>query len=129
MQAEAAAGIFKANTGIIETLVSQCKSLTLLPPDSPAPVGAAVTPLDANTTLYLHLKDLLDPSVELAKLQKQKTGAEGKVLALKARMAMPAYAHTPEDRKGVDSEKLKELEAEMGNIESHIKDMEALVAA
>lgn len=129
VQAEATSGVLQANKGIIETLVTQCKTLTVLPPDSAAPVGAAVSPLDANTTLYLHMKDLLDPAVELSKLRKQKTGTEGKVEALRSRMGMPAYANTPEERKAVDSEKLKELEAEVGNIESLIKDMEALVAA
>jgi valyl-tRNA synthetase len=129
VQAEATAGMLKANTGIIETLVSQCKTLTIIPPEGAAPGGAAVSPLDANTTLYLHLKGLLDPAVELAKLQKQKDGAENKLAALKGRMEMPAYANTPEDRKAVDSEKLKELEAEVGNIESLIKDMEGLAAA
>lgn len=121
--------MLQANTDIIKTLVSQCKSLTVLPATGPAPAGAAASPLDANTTLYLHMQDLLDPAVELAKLQKQKTGTEGKAEALRARMGMPAYSNTPADRKAVDSEKLKELEAEVGSIESLIKDMEALAAA
>lgn len=129
VQAEPSAGVLKANTGIIETLVSQCKSLSILSADAAAPAGAAVSPLDANTTLYLHLENLLDPAVELAKLQKQKAGAESKVAALKGRMGMPAYDNTPEDRKAVDAEKLTELQAEVGNIESLIKDMEALAAA
>lgn len=129
MQAESTAKVLHANTAVVETLVSQCKSLSVLPPDAPAPTGAAVTPLDANTTLYLHLKNLLDPSVELAKLQKQKAGAETKVETLKGRMGMPAYANTPDDRKAVDAQKLSDLEAEVSNIEGLIKDMEALAAA
>jgi valyl-tRNA synthetase len=129
VQAEATSAMIKANVGVIETLVSQCKSLTVLPASAAAPAGAAVSPLDASTTLYVHVKELLDPSVELAKLQKQKTAAEGRAAALKTRMSGAGYDNTPEDRKAVDAEKLKELEAEVENIESLIKDMEKLTAA
>jgi valyl-tRNA synthetase len=126
VQDAAAAEVLRSGTRIVQALVPQCRSLEVLPADSPAPSGAAVAILDTNTTLYLHLKGLLDPSAELEKLRKAKEGAQSRLGALLQRMGMPAYANTPEDRKAVDDDKQKELQAEVANIDTLIAEMQAL---
>jgi valyl-tRNA synthetase len=120
--------VFAANTSAVTTLVPNCASLSVVPPDTPAPAGCAVALLDTATTLYVHLKGLLDPTAELEKLHKHKEAAEAKAAALRARMEAPAYENTPEDRKTVDQAKMADFQAEIDHVDKAIAEMEALAA-
>eukprot|EP00892_Ulva_mutabilis_P005873 jgi/Ulvmu1/3658/UM017_0072.1 len=119
---------FEAHGSIVTTLVANCSALCVLPADAPAPAGAAASILDSDTTLYLHLKGLLDPQAEIAKLQKQRSAAETRASTLEGRMAMPAYDNTPADRKEVDRTRLAEARAEVGQVDALIAEMQALAA-
>lgn len=90
LQDPAAAEVFAAHSGIVATLVANCSALNVLPADAPAPPAAAASILDADTTLYLHLKGLLDPAAEIGKLQKQRAAAESRASTLQVPPSFPS---------------------------------------
>jgi valyl-tRNA synthetase len=117
VQDDAARAILEANSGCVATLVGDCPLCTVLAAGAAAPKGCAVAVVDACTTLYLHVEGALDPTAELAKLQKQVGVAEVALQRMCARMAMPAYqGNTPEAIRTKDEEKRAELEAELSKL-------------
>ncbi|GBF88537.1 valine-tRNA ligase [Raphidocelis subcapitata] len=92
------------------------------------PAGCSVAIVDDVTTVHMLLKGILDPALELAKLDKKRGEAAARAEALRGKMAMPAYqGKTPPAVKAEDEVKLSKLEAEAAAAEQAMADMRQLL--
>lgn len=73
------------------------------------------------------MQGIIDPALEIGKLEKKKTECEGRLEALAKRIAMPSYAEkTPESIQADDRERGQKIEAEIAQIVAAIADMQKL---
>lgn len=76
------------------------------------------------------LQGILDPKLELGKLEKKLADARARSEQLSAKIALPAYQEkTPEAVKADDVDKLAKLQAEAAAAEQAISDMQKLLSA
>jgi hypothetical protein len=72
---------------------------------------------------------ILDPTLELAKLQKKAGEASGRIEALRKKMGMPGYGDkTPAGVQADDSDRLARAEAELTAAQQHMEDMRTMIA-
>ncbi|KAG2438857.1 hypothetical protein HXX76_005397 [Chlamydomonas incerta] len=109
--------------------LSSSSDVTLLAAGEAAPLGCSVAIVDEATTLHMLLKGILDPALEIAKLDKKSAELVGRLEALKKKMAAPTYDKTPEDVRAADAERLAKAEAELAQAEAATTAMKALLAA
>jgi valyl-tRNA synthetase len=71
---------------------------------------------------------VLDPQLELAKLEKKRADAAQRASTLRAKTALPSYAErTPANVKAEDEAKLGKLDAEVAAAEQAMADMRTLL--
>ena len=110
--------------------LSASAAVEVLAPGAAAPAGCSVAIVDDATTAHMLLKGVLDPKLELAKLEKKLSEANARAEQLRARMALPSYADkTPAAVKAEDEAKLAKIEAEAGAAAQAMDDMRQLLAA
>lgn len=74
------------------------------------------------------MQGILDPALELAKLEKKAAEARGRADAVRKRMALPGYMErTPQAVRDEDAEKLARAETEVTAAEQHMQDMQRLM--
>ncbi|GFR43813.1 hypothetical protein Agub_g4939 [Astrephomene gubernaculifera] len=112
----------------VATLSASC-DVALLAAGEAAPLGCSVGIVDEATTVHMGLKGILDPALEIAKLEKKSTEVAGRIEQLKKKMSLPAYDKTPEDVKAADAEKLAKAEAEQAAAAAATEAMKTLLAA
>jgi len=119
---------------VIQTLardigtLSTSSEVLLLEAGAPAPVGCSVAIVDDSTTVNMLLKGILDPALELAKLEKKFNEANSRADALRTKAAVPSYQEkTPEAVKAEDAEKLAKAEAEAAAAQQAMADMQKLL--
>ena len=116
--------------GEIATLTTSSDVTVLLSGSSEsAPAGCSVAIVDNSTTIHLLLIGVLDPVLEVQKLQKKVTEVEGRIEAMKRKIALPSYDKTPENVKADDAEKLAKAEAELSAAHTAILDFQKLIGA
>jgi valyl-tRNA synthetase len=75
------------------------------------------------------LQGILDPTLELAKLEKKAAEVTGRIEALRKKMSLPGYADkTPAPVQAEDSDKLGRNEAELAAAQQHMQDMRSMIA-
>ena len=94
-----------------------------------APVGCSVAIVDDATTIYMLLVGVLDPVLEVQKLQKKVAEFEGRIEAMQRKMALASYEKTPDAVKADDLDKLAKAEAELAASNSAIVDFQKLIGA
>uniref|UniRef100_A0A061RC03 Valine--tRNA ligase, mitochondrial n=1 Tax=Tetraselmis sp. GSL018 TaxID=582737 RepID=A0A061RC03_9CHLO len=114
--------------GEVATLGS-CSAAECLAEGAAAPASCGVKICDEATTVYLLLQGVLDPKLELGKLEKKKADIEGKREALAKKMAMPSYAEkTPAKMKEADQSTLEKLAAELSAAEAAMEGFRNMIA-
>ncbi|MEW5299660.1 MAG: hypothetical protein WDW36_002653 [Sanguina aurantia] len=93
------------------------------PTEGTVPAGCGVSILDAVTTLHMALVGILDPALEVQKLEKKAKEVEGRMEALKARMAVPSYGKTPEAVRDEEAAKMVKFETELAVANAAIAEM------
>lgn len=117
---------------VLSSLSSEAATLTtsseveVLPPGSPAPPGCSVGIVDDSTTVYLVMAGILDPVLEVQKLEKKVAEAEGRIEQLKSKIALPAYAKTPQAVREEDEDRLKKAQAEKSAALNAIAEFQSL---
>lgn len=72
---------------------------------------------------------ILDPVLELAKLEKRAAEAAGRADVIRKRMALPNYGDkTPAAVRAEDEERLAKADAEVAAAAGHMQDMRAMIA-
>jgi valyl-tRNA synthetase len=98
------------------------QTLPLASPDVPVPLFLSL--------LAPVLQGILDPKLELGKLEKKLAEARARAEQLSAKIALPVYQEkTPEAIKADDADKLAKLHAEAAAAEQAIADMQKLLTA
>lgn len=99
-------------------------------PASAVPTGCGVVIVDDVTTVSMLLKGILDPDLELEKLEKKCAEVAGRLELLNKKMATQSYIDkTPDNIKAEDQERVSKAEAELANTRKAQQDMAALKAA
>jgi valyl-tRNA synthetase len=76
-----------------------------------------------------HTQGILDPTLELAKLEKKSSEASSRIEALHKKMALPGYQDkTPAAVQADDGDKLNKAEAELAAAQQHMQDMRTMIA-
>mmetsp|Transcript_29964 Transcript_29964/g.66340 ORF Transcript_29964/g.66340 Transcript_29964/m.66340 type:complete len:1040 (+) Transcript_29964:120-3239(+) len=118
---------------VLTALSSEVATLTtssevsVLPPGTSAPSGCSVGIVDDSTTLHMLLKGILDPALEIQKLQKKVAEVEGRIDGMKRKMALPTYDKTPDNVKADDKERMSKAEAELSAAHAAIADFQKLL--
>lgn len=75
------------------------------------------------------LQGILDPTLELAKLEKKAGEVTARIEQLRKKMSLPGYADkTPAAVQAEDSDKLGRHEAELAAAQQHMQDMRSMIA-
>lgn len=91
------------------------------------PQGCGIAIVDAATTAHMALKGVLDPALELQKLERKLAEVEKRALALRGKMSLAAYVEkTPEAVQCEDAERLAKAEAEAASAAAAMEDMKRL---
>lgn len=86
--------------------------------------------VNQETTQLPVVQGILDPTLELAKLEKKQAEAQSRIDAVHKRMAMPSYAEkTPQAVQAEDADKLAKAEAEAAAAAQHMEDMRKMIEA
>ena len=118
---------------MLSSLSSEAATLTtsseveVLQAGSAPPPGCSVGIVDDSTTVYIVLAGVLDPVLEVQKLEKKVAEAEGKIEALRNKFSLPAYSKTPEAVKEEDKDRLLKAEAEKTAALAAIADFQKLI--
>ncbi|KAL6761966.1 tRNA synthetases class I-domain-containing protein [Haematococcus lacustris] len=97
---------------------------------SSPPLGCGVCIVDDATVAHLLLKGILDPALEVAKLQKKLAEVQGRQEALAKKVSAPGYADkTPESIRADDLDRGAKAEAEKAAVLAAIADMQALLGS
>ena len=111
----------------IATLAS-ASVCAVLSPDDAAPAGCGVTIVDESTTVYVMLKGSVEPSVEIAKLEKKVVATLKQIAELAQKMAMDGYEDkVPESVRNDNAEKKEKFEAEVAVSESAVEEFKKLL--
>jgi len=128
----AKAAVLARSTLEVATL-SSSSEVTVLGPGAGAgspPAGCGVAIVDDATVAHLALRGVLDPALEIAKLQKKVGEVEGRLEALAKKVGLPGYADkTPDAVKAEDADRKAKMEAERGAALAAIADMQKLLEA
>eukprot|EP00200_Dunaliella_tertiolecta_P003314 CAMPEP_0202352070 /NCGR_PEP_ID=MMETSP1126-20121109/8424_1 /ASSEMBLY_ACC=CAM_ASM_000457 /TAXON_ID=3047 /ORGANISM="Dunaliella tertiolecta, Strain CCMP1320" /LENGTH=1278 /DNA_ID=CAMNT_0048944237 /DNA_START=55 /DNA_END=3891 /DNA_ORIENTATION=- len=94
--------------------LTNSSEVSVLPSGSAAPpMGCGVAIVDDATVAHLMLKGILDPALEVAKLQKKLADVEQRLEGMVKKMSMPGYAEkTPEAVRNDHAEAKARMEAE-----------------
>lgn len=77
----------------------------------------------------LFLQGILDPTLELAKLEKKLSEASSRADAIKRKQSLPSYADkTPQSVQADDAERLAKAETEMAAAREHMEEMRKMIA-
>lgn len=77
----------------------------------------------------LHTQGILDPTLELAKLEKKASEATARIEQLRKKMGLPGYAEkTPASVQADDGDRLSRAEAELAAAQQHMVDMRTMIA-
>ncbi len=96
--------------------------------DDAAPAGCGVTIVDESTTVYVMLKGSVEPSVEIAKLEKKVVATLKQIAELAQKMAMDGYEDkVPESVRNDNAEKKEKFEAEVAVSESAVEEFKKLL--
>eukprot|EP00775_Hariotina_reticulata_P010346 gene10346-10503_t len=110
--------------------LSTSSEVVLLQQGAVAPAGCSVAIVDDTTTVHMLLTGILDPKIELVKLEKKLAEAAGRADAVRKKMALPSYQEkTPETIRGEDQDRLVKAEAEMAAAQQHMEEMRKMIAA
>eukprot|EP00192_Tetraselmis_astigmatica_P024574 CAMPEP_0117679300 /NCGR_PEP_ID=MMETSP0804-20121206/17744_1 /TAXON_ID=1074897 /ORGANISM="Tetraselmis astigmatica, Strain CCMP880" /LENGTH=940 /DNA_ID=CAMNT_0005488719 /DNA_START=78 /DNA_END=2900 /DNA_ORIENTATION=- len=113
----------------IATLAT-CSDLECLPAGAPAPASCGVKICDDITTVHMLLKGILDPELELSKLEKKLADLGNRREALTKKMAMPSYTDkTPEKVRDADRAMLDKLDAERVAAEGAMEGFRAMLTS
>ncbi|KAJ9504795.1 hypothetical protein QJQ45_021760, partial [Haematococcus lacustris] len=97
---------------------------------SSPPLGCGVCIVDDATVAHLLLKGILDPALEVAKLQKKLAEVQGRQEALAKKVSAPGYADkTPDSIRADDLDRGAKAEAEKAAVLAAIADMQALLGS
>eukprot|EP00878_Enallax_costatus_P001054 GHUV01001189.1.p1 GENE.GHUV01001189.1~~GHUV01001189.1.p1 ORF type:complete len:843 (+),score=324.29 GHUV01001189.1:29-2530(+) len=122
------AGVLQSLSADIACL-SGSSEIVLLEEGGSAPAGCSVAIVDDTTTVHLMLKGILDPTLELAKLEKKLSEASSRADAIRRKQSLPSYADkTPQSVKDDDAERLAKAEAEMTAAQQHMEEMRKIIA-
>uniref|UniRef100_A0A7R9VF87 valine--tRNA ligase n=1 Tax=Chlamydomonas euryale TaxID=1486919 RepID=A0A7R9VF87_9CHLO len=113
----------------IATLGTGASVAVLGPGDSDAPPGCSVAIVDDVTAIKMQLAGILDPALEIQKLEKKAGEIQGRIDAMKTKFALPTYDKTPDKVKADDAERLAKAEAELAANTQHIEDFRTLLGA
>ncbi|GAX73886.1 hypothetical protein CEUSTIGMA_g1336.t1 [Chlamydomonas eustigma] len=120
-------GVLSSFSSEVATLTSSA-DITVLGPGVSQPAGCSVAIVDESTTVYMLLAGVLDPVLEIQKLQKKVSEVEGRIDVMKKKMLLPNYDKTPDNVKADDQEKLSKAEAELSVATSAVQDFQALLS-
>ncbi|KAG2489910.1 hypothetical protein HYH03_011547 [Edaphochlamys debaryana] len=109
--------------------LSSSSAVTLLAAGEAAPLGCSVAIVDDSVTVHMLLKGILDPALEIAKLEKKMSELEGRIEQLRKKQGTPAYEKTPDDVKAADADKIAKAEAELAAAVAAADAMKTLLAA
>lgn len=71
---------------------------------------------------------VLDPTLELAKLEKKLSEASSRADAIRRKQSLPSYVDkTPQSVKDDDAERLSKAEAEMAAAREHMEEMKKMI--
>jgi valyl-tRNA synthetase len=118
-----------ASLGLEIATLTYCSSTECLDPSAPVPESCGLKICDENTTVYLLLKGILDPELELSKLEKKVEDLAGRQEALSKKMSMASYAEkTPVKVQEADQASLEKLNGEQAAAEIAIAGFKAMLA-
>ena len=110
--------------------LTYCDSTEFLAADAAAPASCGVKICDENTSVYLLLKGILDPELELQKLEKKIADLLGKQETLSKKMAVPSYVEkTPAKVQEGDKASLDKLKGEQAAAETAMAGFKAMIAS
>ncbi|PIO38859.1 hypothetical protein AB205_0043880 [Aquarana catesbeiana] len=112
------------------TVLSSSRSLMILQPADPAPVGSAVNTASDKATVYLILKGLIDVEKEVAKLQVKKTELSRQLEKLQERVSGADYRNkVPTAVQQQDADKMKQLETENQKVVEALSSFQTMMIA
>ena len=82
------------------------------------------------TTPHLcqHTQGILDPTLELSKLDKKCGEVSGRLQQLRKKMSLPGYADkTPQNVQDDDADRLARAEAELSAAQQHMEEMKKMI--
>jgi len=105
-------------------------SVILAPLPNPSSSCTHSHPLTLYHTSHPHTSQgILDPTLELAKLEKKRVEVTGRIEQLHKKMALPSYADkTPQAVREDDADRLARAEAELTAAQQHMEDMRKMIA-
>lgn len=96
------------------------------------PLSAPLKPHKPITPLLLHkpyTQGILDPALELTKLEKKAAEAAGRIDTLRKKLSTPGYVEkTPAAVQADDADRLARSEAELAAAQQHMVDMRQMLA-
>jgi valyl-tRNA synthetase len=117
---------------VLASLASEVAALctssgvAVLPGDAPTPPGCSVAIVDDATTVKMQLAGILDPALEIQKLEKKAAEMAARIEGMRSKMDLPAYDKTPDSIKAEDAEKLAKTVAELAANVTHIAEFRRL---
>lgn len=118
----ARAAMLRDSSMEIATLASTSEVSVLGSGEEP-PHGCGVQIVDDATSVYMMLRGILDPQLEIQKLEKKRGEVSGRIEQINKKMALPGYQDkTPEAVRQQDAEKLSKTEAELSLVDKAIDD-------
>lgn len=119
-------GVLSSAASDIEAL-SLSSGVSVISEKDASLVGCSAAILDANTSVYLQLRGVLDPVKELQKLGKKLADVEKSITQMENKIDFASYQEkTPEHIKEDDAKKLKEKRLETEHIKECMQSMEQL---
>lgn len=116
-------------TADVATL-SQSSEVTVLKAGAEVPAGCVSVVIDADVTLSLFVKDFINFSVEIGKLQKKSGILSAQIATVKTKMAVPSYkTNTNAEVQEKDVEKCNNLQQEVDSIDSEVNKFLAMMTA
>jgi valyl-tRNA synthetase len=110
------------------TALASCGSVTLLSATDAVPTGCGVNVINESITIYLLLRGVVDPAMEIEKLNKKIAQVEKQVEDLAKKMSMPGYnTKVPPAVQQDNTEKLEKLKAVVASTHSAIGDFKTLM--
>jgi valyl-tRNA synthetase len=102
--------------------LSSSSAVEVLATGAAPPAGCGVAIVDDATNVYMLLTGVLDPALEIHKLQQKVAEVEARRATLRTKMARPTYDKTPENVKADDQERLSKADAELSVAHAAIAD-------
>lgn len=117
-----------AVTSVEVATLSQCAQVSVVE-KAAVPLGCGVQIVDEATAAHMLLKGVLDPALEIQKLEKKGAEVQARREQLAKKMALPNYAEkTPEAVRESDADKLGKMDAELDQVQKAVADMTQLAS-